>query len=126
MRKWLSGRASPCQGEGRGFESRLPLQWTMKCGPAGPFPVFKTTSPHSRIVTGGRGEMADAAVLKTAGATRAGSNPAVRTTRYVADIQYIFAILGTTKSGQERSYPKSYPKIQSNQALRMSSITAAA
>lgn len=26
MRKWLSGRASPCQGEGRGFESRLPLQ----------------------------------------------------------------------------------------------------
>ncbi len=25
MRKWLSGRASPCQGEGRGFESRLPL-----------------------------------------------------------------------------------------------------
>src|SRR5690554_2139657 len=25
MRKWLSGRASPCQGEGRGFKSRLPL-----------------------------------------------------------------------------------------------------
>ena len=25
MRKWLSGRASPCQGEGREFESRLPL-----------------------------------------------------------------------------------------------------
>ena len=25
-RKWLSGRASPCQGEGREFESRLPLQ----------------------------------------------------------------------------------------------------
>ena len=25
-RKWLSGRASPCQGEGRGFESHLPLQ----------------------------------------------------------------------------------------------------
>ena len=25
MRKWLRGRASPCQGEGRGFESRLPL-----------------------------------------------------------------------------------------------------
>ena len=24
-RKWLSGRASPCQGEGREFESRLPL-----------------------------------------------------------------------------------------------------
>ena len=29
LRKWLSGRASPCQGEGRGFESCLPLQ---KCG----------------------------------------------------------------------------------------------
>lgn len=26
LRKWLSGRASPCQGEGREFESRLPLQ----------------------------------------------------------------------------------------------------
>jgi hypothetical protein len=25
MRTWLSGRASPCQGEGRGFESRRPL-----------------------------------------------------------------------------------------------------
>src|SRR2546423_7337417 len=24
-RKWLSGRAPPCQGGGRGFESRLPL-----------------------------------------------------------------------------------------------------
>ncbi len=26
MREWLSGRASPCQGERREFESRLPLQ----------------------------------------------------------------------------------------------------
>ena len=26
MREWLSGRASPCQGECRGSESRLPLQ----------------------------------------------------------------------------------------------------
>jgi hypothetical protein len=25
MRTWLSGRASPCQGEGRGFESHRPL-----------------------------------------------------------------------------------------------------
>ena len=25
-RKWLSGRASPCQGDGREFESRFPLQ----------------------------------------------------------------------------------------------------
>ena len=28
VRKWLSGRASPCQGEGREFESRLPLART--------------------------------------------------------------------------------------------------
>ena len=28
MREWLSGRASPCQGERREFESRLPLQNT--------------------------------------------------------------------------------------------------
>ena len=27
LREWLSGRASPCQGERRGFESRLPLQY---------------------------------------------------------------------------------------------------
>ena len=27
MRTWLSGRASPCQGEGRGFESRRPLHF---------------------------------------------------------------------------------------------------
>ena len=26
MREWLSGRALPCQGKCRGFESRLPLQ----------------------------------------------------------------------------------------------------
>ncbi len=25
VRTWLSGRASPCQGEGRGFDSRRPL-----------------------------------------------------------------------------------------------------
>ena len=34
MREWLSGRASPCQGERREFESRLPLQnpHTFVCG----------------------------------------------------------------------------------------------
>ena len=31
MRKWLRGRASPCQGEGREFESRLPLQFFCGC-----------------------------------------------------------------------------------------------
>ena len=27
MRMWRSGSASPCQGEGREFESRHPLEW---------------------------------------------------------------------------------------------------
>ncbi len=27
LREWLSGGVSPCQGEGRGFESRLALVW---------------------------------------------------------------------------------------------------
>lgn len=30
MRKWLSGRASPCQGEGREFKSRLPLHFIFR------------------------------------------------------------------------------------------------
>ena len=39
MREWLSGGVSPCQGEGRGFESRLALN--MKRGPS-----FRWTSFH--------------------------------------------------------------------------------
>ena len=31
VREWLSGRASPCQGERREFESRLPLQKLKSC-----------------------------------------------------------------------------------------------
>ena len=31
MREWLSGRASPCQGERREFESRLPLHKKTNC-----------------------------------------------------------------------------------------------
>ena len=30
MREWLSGGVSPCQGEGRGFESRFPLRASLK------------------------------------------------------------------------------------------------
>ena len=30
MREWLSGGVSPCQGEGRGFESRLALLFARK------------------------------------------------------------------------------------------------
>ncbi len=34
MRAWFSGRMSPCQGEGHGFESRRPLlkQWLVANG----------------------------------------------------------------------------------------------
>ena len=32
MREWLSGGVSPCQGEGRGFESRLALFFARKSG----------------------------------------------------------------------------------------------
>ena len=56
-RKWLSGRASPCQGEGRGFESRLPLrpprarasmQFSLFCCPrqAIHYPPTMTTAPR--------------------------------------------------------------------------------
>src|SRR5690606_319635 len=31
-RKWLRGRAPPCQGGGRGFESRLPLHFYFRPG----------------------------------------------------------------------------------------------
>ncbi len=31
VREWLSGRASPCQGEGREFESRLALLFSTNC-----------------------------------------------------------------------------------------------
>ena len=30
MHEWLSGGVSPCQGEGRGFESRLVLSWNKR------------------------------------------------------------------------------------------------
>ena len=32
MREWLSGGVSPCQGEGRGFESRLALFLMLRQG----------------------------------------------------------------------------------------------
>src|SRR5215211_1399383 len=67
-RKWLSGRASPCQGEGRGFESRLPLQ--RHPGHARVFSCDRVATHGMLSVEGlthrGRGGMADAAVLKTA------------------------------------------------------------
>ena len=44
MREWLSGRASPCQGERREFESRLPLQ--TKGVYITPFHIWR----HSQVV----------------------------------------------------------------------------
>ena len=41
MREWLRGGASPCQGEGRGFESRLALfSMPRKCRIYAVFRVF--------------------------------------------------------------------------------------
>ena len=31
MREWLRGGVQPCQGWGRGFESRLALYWKPEC-----------------------------------------------------------------------------------------------
>ena len=39
MREWLSGRVSPCQGEGREFESRFPLHTQ-------PRPAGHVSYPH--------------------------------------------------------------------------------
>lgn len=39
MREWLSGIASPCQGEGRGFDSRLALETRRKVV-SGRMPLF--------------------------------------------------------------------------------------
>ena len=49
-RKWLSGRASPCQGEGRGFESRLPLQTHWRRTVNGGGYVFIRTSVKSVVL----------------------------------------------------------------------------
>ncbi len=75
MRKWLSGRASPCQGEGREFESRLPLQ----NGPSRGRFFMSAIMEAGADLTCGTGGMADAAVLKTVGETRPGSSPGFRT-----------------------------------------------
>ena len=56
-RKWLSGRASPCQGEGHGFESRLPLhvprarasmQFSLFCCPQQQY-TTRRPCPHTTL-----------------------------------------------------------------------------
>ena len=41
MHEWLSGGVSPCQGEGRGFESRLVLNKAKDSSLEGSFDLFK-------------------------------------------------------------------------------------
>ena len=41
MHEWLSGGVSPCQGEGRGFESRLALYWKPECVSIPVFALWK-------------------------------------------------------------------------------------
>ena len=52
MREWLSGRASPCQGERREFESRLPLhlQQDKRRNHILRLLLFVTTRRHSQVV----------------------------------------------------------------------------
>ena len=51
MREWLSGRALPCQGKCREFESRLPLQI---CRPAKVFFYTLLTERHLPYLWGPR------------------------------------------------------------------------
>ncbi len=44
-RKWLSGRASPCQGESRGFESHLPLHSLLALPPVLPDVLCRLAFP---------------------------------------------------------------------------------
>ena len=57
---WRSGSASPCQGEGREFESRHPLEWESH-GP------LRSNGPH--VVAWPRGEAPACKAVYT------GSNP---------------------------------------------------
>jgi recombinational DNA repair protein (RecF pathway) len=49
MREWLSGRASPCQGESRGFDPRLPLpsQSIVATSPSGKARLCKSCTSGS-------------------------------------------------------------------------------
>src|SRR5581483_2313998 len=50
LRAWFSGRTSPCQGEGRGFESHRPLFCSMASWPSGKARVCKTLITGSNPV----------------------------------------------------------------------------
>ncbi len=90
LRKWLRGRASPCQGEGRGFESRLPLHSQQDIRPAGR-KLAECCIPGEVV------EWFKAAVLKTAVVARAtvGSNPTLSAIESVPQKCGFFAFQGT-------------------------------
>ena len=62
------GRARPCQGRGREFESRLPLTYWKQ-------PIRKATSFTAQVA-----ELVDAHVSGACAARRAGSSPVLGTT----------------------------------------------
>ena len=68
MRMWRSGSASPCQGEGREFESRHPLEWSLTV-----HRFSGTWAAH--LVAWPRGEAAACKAVHT------GSNPVVTSKR---------------------------------------------
>ncbi len=83
------GRASPCQGEGRGFESRLPLHFLPSCRPGRCSDELRPSAPSSS------GRTADF------GSVRRGSNPrgAASLTRNIAGPPNRLASEATYPSG---------------------------
>src|ERR1700730_7075263 len=82
MREWLSGRASPCQGESRVFDPRLPL----------PCSIQAATSPSGK-----------ARLCKSC---TSGSNPLVASLRNVIDQSLFFFCVRTLLiMRQQHSYP---------------------
>ena len=51
MREWLSGGVSPCQGEGRGFESRLALFYWLEFPESKGIPAFLLAKEGKRQIT---------------------------------------------------------------------------
>ena len=65
MREWLSGRALPCQGRYRGFESRLPLH-QKRLTKVSRFSFVSARDSHPRIFNSAEGVLIPSpAPLKT-------------------------------------------------------------
>jgi hypothetical protein len=79
MRMWRSGSASPCQGEGREFESRHPLEWEVSV------PAFKACWFFPHAVAWPRGEATACKAVYT------GSNPVVTSKAFIR-VQYNLSV----------------------------------